>query len=277
MAGYSQSLLVQSIILPIVLTVIIAGVAFLATTGARAERIAGVSLGAGFLLAYVSMFDWPAWPPQDAIQQVAYLAFAGTVLGAVLDIADIPRPARRVAFIVWPVVIVTWLGWERLLAGDTITVLVLVALWAAGAVIFDRLFADDGPDATAATMLLAGAVGVGLVALISMAGPFARLTGALAAATAGFLLWNWPRPRFRFAHAAVFGGGGALLALATTTVLLTPASPIALVIVVAAFGARTLADRLPGREQPAAAPLVVGMVAALPVLVAVAVAVLQNR
>jgi hypothetical protein len=94
---------------------------------------------------------------------------------------------------------------------------------------------------------------------------------ALAAATGGFLLWNWPRPRDEFALVGVLGAGGAWLMLVALTMLLTDVQPLALAALGLIFFADEVSRRLPPVEGDLGKllrPVYLVLVALLPIALA---------
>jgi len=150
----------------------------------------------------------------------------------------------------------------------------LGALWLAGIFIFERLFSSTGKiSADAAVCSLAAAIGASLVSLVGASGSIAQLFAAAAAATGGFLLWNWPKARYPFGLRALLSGGGALFALAVNLILLTDASRLAAAFLLLVFVAPNMARRIPVKEGSALAPVGIGIVAVAPVAIATTIAI----
>ncbi|MBI3702327.1 MAG: hypothetical protein HY244_00395 [Rhizobiales bacterium] len=109
------------------------------------------------------------------------------------------------------------------------------------------------------------------IAFIGAAASLSQLAAATAAATGGFLLWNWPQQRYPFAMTALFGAATALFAVATTIVLFTRANPLAMAVLLGLFIAGAAHKRLPLAERPVGGPIMFGIIVLIPVLLAVAV------
>lgn len=122
-------------------------------------------------------------------------------------------------------------------------------------------------------MLLFAAIGVSIVALLGASASIAQLAGTLAAAIGGFLLWNWPWARYPLGAAGVLGGGGVLLSLVLTLGLFSEdVSRPALGLLILIFLAPPLAARLPLGRYAVFGPIVLGIVAAIPVVLSALIA-----
>ncbi|MDP6843158.1 MAG: hypothetical protein QGH73_15920 [Rhodospirillales bacterium] len=143
----------------------------------------------------------------------------------------------------------------------------------AGAFIIIRLTGEPEVKSTPAIMLLFAAIGVSIVALLGASASIAQLAGTLAAAIGGFLLWNWPWARYPLGAAGVLGGGGVLLSLVLTLGLFSEdVSRPALGLLILIFLAPPLAARLPLGRHAVLGPVVLGIVAAIPVAIAALIA-----
>lgn len=251
--------------LPLLITLILTG-GFGRLIGARA---AGLAIVIAFIVVHLAIFGWPLLPPRSSLQKIVYLAAAGLLIGIVVE-----RMPLRLAAAIWPAVIVAWLGWPRLAGMQPLDLLVLALLWLAGMFVFDRLLALRGTGIVAPTLLLVAALGASGVAFMAYAESLSQLAAALAAATGGTLLWNWPKLRYPFSAGAAFSAATALFAVATSIVLFTRASPLAMTILLVVFVLAPLRRRIPFAEKSALGPLVFGAIAMLPVLAAIAIAVL---
>ena len=111
-------------------------------------------------------------------------------------------------------------------------------------------------------MVLVTGIGMSVIALIGAAASLSQLAAAVAAATGGFLLWNWPKQRYPFSMVALFGAASALFSIAATIVLFTRASTLALAILLGIFVAGLLRARLPFVDRPVWGPVVFGLIGA---------------
>lgn len=254
-------------LLPLVVAAVLTG----CIGGAISVRAAGASIGLAFIIAYVSILGWPPLPPRSSLHKIVYLALIGLVLSVVLDFF-IDRIQIKAVTLIWPAIIICWLGWQRVLGLEVLDLARLVLLWLAGAFIFDRLLTLREAHIAAPTMVLVAGIGMSAIALIGAAASLSQLAAAVAAATGGFLLWNWPKQRYPFSMVALFGAASALFSIAVTIVLFTRASTLALAILLGIFAASWLRARLPLADRPVWGPVVFGLVAMVPMLLAVAAA-----
>ena len=155
---------------------------------------------------------------------------------------------------------------------STDVLLIIGILWLAGIFVSLQLFRNRGPTPDSSILVLVAAIGASLVALFGASGSIGQQFGVVAASMGGFILWNWPVPRFQFGALGAVGIGGTLMALATQTVLFTNASKTALAITLFVFLTPLLADRLPFAEHQALKAVSLGIVAAIPAVFALVVA-----
>ena len=233
------------------------------------DRAGGLAVGLGFLAAYVAILGWPPFPPVASTQKLAYAVVGGLALGVVLDLA--PAGARTAA-LGWPTLILAWFGWRSFGDQNLEDLPELVILWLAGLFVFDRLAAHRAEGMVAPTMLLFAGVGASAIGLIGATAVLSQFAAAIAAAVAGFLLWNWPRRRDAIGWSVVIGAGSALYSVAVGLVLFSRASTAALAVLLAVFAVGYLPSRMPLARRPVLGPVIVGAMCALPTVVAVAVA-----
>src|SRR4051812_6865797 len=253
-------------LLPLAIALVLTGVLGLIA----GPRAAGFAIVIAFIAVHLAVFGWPMVPPRSSLQKIVYIAAAGLVLGVVLD-----RRTARVPALVWPAVIVAWLGWQQLAGLQPVDLVRLVLLWLAGAFMFDRLLVLPAGDIGAPIMLVVAALGTSVVAFLGYAESLSQLGAALAAGAGAFLLWKWPKRRFLFATGAVLSAATALFAVATTIVLFTRSSVLATAILLTVFLAASVRNRIPLAGRPVVGPVVLGLVGMIPMLVAIAVAVLS--
>ncbi len=265
--------LINGVAIPIAVAILLTGAVRFCVGKSRGSLASGASIGIAFLVGYALLLTWPAFPPRSSGQKIAYIVLAGSVIGFLIDLLRGGRSLRILAAVIWPAVIVGWLGWRQLTNLSMDTAVPLALLWLAGIFIFERMSETvEKVSSDASVLTLASAIGASLVALIGASGSIAQLYGAVAGATGGFLLWNWPRARFPFAYGALLGGGGALFALAASLTLFSDASRLALAVLLLIFLAPSVARRVPVKEASALSPIAIGVVAIAPVAVAVAIA-----
>jgi hypothetical protein len=183
----------------------------------------GAALAAAFLVSYYLILGVPVFPPVSATQKIAYLAMLGLALGIALDMARPRHWLNWGAIVLYPSAAIIWVGWRALVSGGAAELATLAIVWLAGIFVFERLFAFRDAGIASPIMLLAAAVGASLIAFVGAASSYSQLLAACAAGAGGFLLWNWPRARYRFSGAAIFGGGGAFFSVAVASVLFSEA------------------------------------------------------
>ncbi|WP_454016307.1 hypothetical protein [Azospirillum sp. Marseille-Q6669] len=204
-------------------------------------------------------------------------AVAGLVIGVGADLAGLDRRRGTWLLGAWVTAALLWIALPVLPGGlDTITAAVL--LLAGGWIALSRTAGEGDGVSTPGVALLAAAVAVGGVALVGASASVAQLAFALAAATGGLLLWNWPVERHAWGNAGQ-AALGILVLLAATLTFFSSAHAEALLLVLPAFFADRLRDRLPlprtaaGRAMGTVALTVLALV---PAVAAVGVAFLLS-
>lgn len=235
-------------------------------------RVAAAAIPVGFLVSCWATIGWPAFPPVSSNQKIVYVALIGTIAGVIFVFLGRNQLLNRIGPALWSGMVICWLGWRTLTAPSLTGLALLGGLWLAGMTIIIGLRSQRSEGIAPGVMLLIAACGVSLIALIGSSASFAQLSGGLAAATGGFLLWNWPKDRFPFGWVGQLGGAGALLSLVTAMALFTSASKLAILLILPVFFADRLAARLPLSSHPVLAPFALAMVCLVPVAIAVLVA-----
>jgi len=266
----------QSVVLPLLLVAILAPVLRLAGGSAKGPALAAVAVGAGILAAYVATLGWPPLAPQTASHKLFYLVGAGAGLGLVLDLVRAGRAVVMAALVAFALAGLAWLLGHRL---DRLALwpgLPLFVVWAA---VLVRLWQVRDQGAVAPAMVVAAASALAGIAILGATALVGQLAAGVAASAGAFALLNWPWPRWRFGNAGVLAAGGALGALASQLVLYTEASRwaigLAALVFVADLGAQRV--RIRGRRPgPVLRPVVVIVLALVPLAAAVAAAVLQS-
>jgi hypothetical protein len=233
--------LVQSIVLPFLAALAVAGLGRLFPVRARARAI-GAAGAIGSLAAFVAILGVPDWPPRGAQQKLAALVLAGILVGAVIE--HIPA-ARRPWVVVAAVLIgAAWIVWPLLGASGADALLAALA--------FALVVVITGASGTAKDDALARAtppsIAVGALAIIAVAGNAAslgQLAGALAFAGAGYCLWCWLVERERFAASAALGLHGTLALLAVQAIAFVDRISVAAVVLLGLpLAAGAVLDRL---------------------------------
>jgi hypothetical protein len=278
-ASILSSPLFQSAALPLVVTLVACGLIRLVGGQSRGSVVAGAALAIGFLAAYVAISGVPAFPPRASSQKLAYLVLAGVLIGMALDLLRAGRNLDWTMTLVALGLSIAWLGWPRLRSADPVNAGMAAVVWIGCGIALIRLYAlrDRGSDGT--VLLLVTALGVAGIAFFGRTASYAQLGGALAAASGGFMVWNWPLARFPLGAAAVLGAGGALAAMVTNMVFYTKSSALAIVCLLPIFFADAVADQVPlprGVLGQSLRPVVLALLAAIPVSLAVGVGAYLN-
>ena len=267
----------QSGILPVFAAFVLTGAIRMAAGASRGPALAGASVGLAAILAYVMILTWPAWPPGQSMQKLAYIFAAALALGAVADAVPAPRSLRRALVAVAPLAGLAWLAEPVLVASPAFADSAMLAVLALAALVIGwRIARREGEtDLTPAIQIGGAAAGLAVIAFFGATASVSQLAIALAVATGGFALWNWPMVRFPPGVTLLLGAGGALIAIAGLLVLFTEASRLALALLVLVFFADTFAAGVRvgrGRLERVLAPAVIAGAAAILVLAAAAVA-----
>ena len=264
---------IQSSALPLVLSVLAVGLLRLA--GGRRLAVAGIAVT--FIAVFALVVGVPALPPPSSMGKLFWSAVAGLLIGAAADTMGLRgRPASTLVAL-WLVASLGWIAYpalDSLLSGLTFALLLAVAAWVA----FGRLPSRSDSPAAPAAVLLGLSLAVGGTALIGSSASVAQLALGLAAATGGFLLWNWPVER----HAWGVTGQAALgfvVLLAGVLSLFTQAQAGVLLLALPAVLADRLRAVLPIPETGvgrAAGTAAVTVLAVLPALIAIGAAYLLS-
>lgn len=240
--------LFQSLVLPLLLSVLGIGLIRKLTGPARAAAAVGFAVVASM----VWMTGWPV-QPQSVMHKLPWVVATAWVAGVALD----ARLAGR--FPQWLCLSVLWLAASWWLGSRSAGQGAVFML--AGAAVLACLLRPPGDRADTVTAALIASLG--LAGLGFAAGSLAlfQLSLLLAAALGGAGLWLWPKPRIRFGAAAAAVAGVGWLALAQVALLLVPLRPSALALAAAAFATAPLLLRLRPRLSPLAAPLAVAVLA----------------
>lgn len=270
-----DDLLLQSGIFPFAAAALGVGVLRLVGGSARGPLIAAGGIGIGFVIGFILILGPPArWPLSSGEKLFAIAAFA-TALGFALDLSHDSPPVTRLLAAVLPLAALTWLGWPRIAGQDWIDIATLAAVALVGGFVLTRLF-ETGPQATeSAIKLMIACIALALVSVFGASASLGQLAGVLAAATAGFLIWIWPIPRFPFAASAVLGGGLTFVALTGVVAVFTSAPKPALAMLVPIFFADLALSRVPRTQRGmnrAIRPILLAAVALIPALAAVGLA-----
>lgn len=266
---------VQSVLIPVAGAFALTGAIRFANGRAKGPIVANAAVGLAFLIGDVIIGGFPALPPESLLDKVTLIALGGLLMGFLLDFFRRPPIQREALFALGSAAALYWMALPLLDGASAWLLAGLVALWLAGLIAGFRVEQGLPPVLDASMLLLVGALGVGAIASFGHADTHARLAFALATALGGFMIWNWPKARYPFGAALLLGGGGALFALVVALALESGASHYALAILLLSFFAAPIAKRvkLPGgRLGEALRPFVLGAIALIPALAALAIA-----
>lgn len=270
---------IQSGVLPLAGAFLLTAVLRLVGPGGRGKRIASAAVGIALLTSSVLVLGAPVWPVHTGMQKFFYLVAGGLLLGVLLDLRGASSPRLLLlSGLTWMAATFVWLAWPQLDRPHTFWL--LAGICVAGLTVILRVTDRPGHDTSAPIMFLVTASSLGGIAFFEGSLSIAELGFALAAALGGFMLWNWPQPRYPFGAAGLLGGGMAVLALAFLAVLLTDASPWTLAPLILIFFADSLSRRLPaggGLLRQTLQPVYLLLVGAVPGAAAVVLAWLSGQ
>jgi hypothetical protein len=225
------------------------------------------------LAAYWAIFGIPGFPPAGSANKLFYVIAIAAAAGFIVDILRLPDMATRSLVALGGIAGILWIGGERALGepwpAGLIVVILLVVVAGGGW----RLAGRPGEPVEGGAALLVTAIALAVSALIANTASSAQLGGATAAALGGFLLWNWPKPRFLLGGGVLLPVMALLAAMAAQMALFTKIEAYALLPLALVFVADLAARRLPwgaGAMAKALRPVVVGLIAALPAAATVA-------
>lgn len=273
----------QAIIAPFVVAFVIAAASRL-FGGKRGDLLAGAGVVGAALIGYELFAGQPTFPPPASTQKLFYLIAFGGLVGLFVDLLDRRPMFDRLAIVVVPAVAVLWLAWRQLAAGlDWMAVATILAIWLAIVFWLWRLrdAADAGGAAAGGVLLIAAAIGIAGVAFIAPSATLPLFAALLAAAVGGLALWSFGAlivggARIGFPRAALLGIGGGLGVILHILVSFTANTNIlALAGVALVPFVEPVARRIKlgsGRTAEVAAPVILGIVAAIPAFAAIGLA-----
>ncbi len=229
--------LVRSVVVPLVVVFVAAGLMRIVLRDARAARWAACALGIGVLVGTALLLP-RAWPAAALLEKLPWALAAAWVLGAA--VAGFTASGR----IAWTAMAVLWavLAWWLGGTGSSTWAAMLI-----GAVVLAALARADEAQATAVSALTMAAVALGVTAFAAGSLLLMQLALVLAAASGGIALWLWPRARLNVPAGAAMAAGMSWLLLALATGVLTPAPKGALLLLALALAVAALVawPRLP--------------------------------
>ncbi|MHA1564400.1 MAG: hypothetical protein ACTSX7_03715 [Alphaproteobacteria bacterium] len=256
----------------------------------RAPQIIFAAAMAGILAAYWSIENLPPVLPVTGKQKLFYFIILLLVAGWAIDGPERRQRrlsgAARLSLFGLPALALIWLAWRPLLDGPDVQLLSEMAvLWLVAVLVHWRLQGQERAGAlVGGVQVLVAAAGLAVVAVIGASASLAALAGAVAAAMGGVLLWLFVKTlaydeRFGFGALGWLASAGVLLFIGDVLVLFAPdVNRWSLALLLLVF----LADKVPaGRRSRGALgramnPVVLTMIAAVPVVAAVGLAMLSG-
>jgi hypothetical protein len=264
------------IALPLAVALVVVGL--LRVFGGRRE-LSGAAIGIGFLAGFGALAGGLPFLHSVAnhgIGEVAVLLLAAGILADLLR-AHSPGAGRALGVAAILLVLVWPRGWRGTLLLTPQEMVETAVSLIGGLVVLWRLEALARRGAAGSIVLLVAALGLVIVAYFGRAASLAGLAEVLAAATAGFLIWQMASTKLRFGAAALLAGGGVWFAIAHGLVANSARPPWALVLLIGSFFADRVAALLPGGRggkgwRAAAEPVILALAALVPVLAAASLA-----
>ena len=250
LSGIPHHPLFQSVVLPVLLSLI--GIGVLRAVSGR-DR-AAAAIGLAVLAATIWLMGWQT-PPTAVMQRLPWIFAGAWLVGIALDAAVASRFLRWSCLGLAWIAASWWLGSSGIIAGMVLAI--------AGLVVIACLLRAPPERAEGAAAAVIAALGLAALAFIAGSLALFQLALLLAAALGGAGLWLWPVARIRFGAAAVAVAAIGWLAIAQAALLLIPVRPSALALLAVAFAAAPLLAR-PGRQgNPLLGPVGVAVVAAV--------------
>jgi hypothetical protein len=237
--------LIESVLLPLALALALTP-SLRWVLGARwGKCLAAASIGLALLVALMLTFGVPGWPARSGMQKLPLTFVLFLAGGIIVDIIKPGRIAVTITTIAAIVVIALWLGWPQLTSGDTGMLLLLTSASLLAFMSLYGLAAAQPDGANRSAMIVLAALGLAGASFNAGSLALLQVALALAAAVGGFALWNWPKPRLRFAATGISVGGLGCFAVALLLLLLTQIRPWMLLPLPLVFAADAVARRLP--------------------------------
>lgn len=268
----TQNPVFQSVVMPFLITLLLVGAVVMISRQSRGIGFAVCGAAIAVLAAYWLVFSLPPFPPRSSTQKLGYLFAAAAALS--LLCASRPDRIRTWRLAIFAVVIagLAWIAEAKIKQGQYGPTL-LAALVASVALI--GLLAARAKPVDAGVCVLVAALGVACIAALAPSASITQMALAIAAATGGYLLWTWPKPRLEFAEAGTIALGAPLIWLGGQASLYSKANDAAFACVaVIAFGPfiRDLAFGQSRQPNDTIRPVITGLIAAALAAVAVLIA-----
>ncbi|GGK71334.1 hypothetical protein [Amphritea balenae] len=233
--------MLQSSLLPLLISLIVAGV--VGFSSAKGQRFAAIAVAIS-ALATIIVISGLSFPPKATSQKLPYLIMAGAIIGLLVDALNIKGWSYKLVSLIIPLGMVGWLFGARFNSMDlvggfyliVITLLAILTLWQGDN---QRNRIDSG------LKLLFISGGLGAILLIGSSAMLAQTAFGLMAAIGGLLLWNWPKFRFNIGASILFPIVAILSAMAAQGLFFTKASGIALLLLMPLLLIDLIMPRIP--------------------------------
>ena len=240
-----------------------------------------------FLASYVLTYQQvPTFPPIGATNKIFYIGVAATLIGLFLDLLPQVKNYSKILAAIMSLLIAGWIGYPRFAKPDMDLIVASLGLWLGGLALLWPLDTvaqtppeRNGVGIVGTAMLASLLLGFAPVALFDGSSTSMMLCLAAVAGLAAVALWELVVPRQAFGASAVFGVGCGLLAMINTVTLITrQADHAALaVLLLIPYTGEVSARMLPsGRIRGRVRQILVGSLAASPILLVIAVLLLRR-
>ncbi len=263
----------QSSLIPLVLSLVLIGVFRVFSRMKSVDMLTGMAVGLAVFIAMVNISSMPAFPPRSSGQKIVYLVLFASMFGGFLASVNVTEQIKKILAILFWVVSAAWVGWSRItndvFSIETLTWLIVVVV---GGLAFFRLRKETDLPQLSPIVILCAAFGVGGIAMLAQSASIAQNGFVVAAATGGFMLYNWPKNRFDFGWAGLMGTLTALLLLSEQLVLFTRAVSWPLLLLIPVFFVGEFSTRFKIGDEGKSkilSPIIAGIACLLPVVLAV--------
>jgi hypothetical protein len=252
------------------------------------STVASTALPMVFLASYVLTYQQvPPFPPVGATNKIFYITIEAAMIGFALDLLAHTANYRKLLVMIAPLLIVGWIGFPRFANLDVELIATSLGLWLGGVALLWRLDAVatkpvelNGGSIVGTAMLIALLLAFAPVAFLGGSSTSLMLCLAAIAGLAATALWELVIPRGAFCASAVFGVGCGLLAVIDTVTLITrqiDLAALALLLLIPYAGEVSAPFLLPpNRFHGRVRQILVGTLAASPILLVIAVLLLRH-
>ncbi|MEJ1994606.1 MAG: hypothetical protein P8X75_05240 [Limibacillus sp.] len=236
-----------ALLIPFVIALLVTWLGLmLAGRGKAADFWPALGLAAAVAVSLWVILGALSFPPQGAVEKLAYIVGAGALAGVLMELIGGPRGLRLLA-LVWPWLVVGWIAWPKLQGLDWHVMALAAGVSLAGSIVMAQLWESRG--GAGGFLLVVAALALGGVALYDASFAMARVMAPLGAGLAGAALGAWASAGgrgFPLGGALLIAGGGLFVAQAAILLLYTPASVWPVAFLIPLFFAEIMASRVAG-------------------------------